>query len=96
MPVHHQSRGDHGAVAAAFGEALGVQGDLEGAGHLVEVDLVRGHAPLGRRGEEGVASLVDDVAMPQRLDEGDPPVPLVDSVALHLPAPLARLRSRRG
>src|SRR6201999_1126011 len=80
--VDDQAGGGDRPVAAAFRQALGVQWDLEGAGHLEAVDRDRRHTALAQLGQERVAALVDDLPVPARLHEGDPPVaPL--NVALH-------------
>src|SRR5215472_2784320 len=59
-------------VPARLGQQLRLQWDLEGAGHVEEVDTVlRDAEPLQLR-RETLAASVDDVLMPARLHEGDP------------------------
>jgi len=69
--VHHQRRGGDGGEQHRQREPLGMQRDLEGAGHVEDVDAIARHVQALHLLEEGVACLVDDVGMPLRLDEGD-------------------------
>jgi hypothetical protein len=48
-----------------------VEGDLEGARHLEEVDVRRRRAQLGDLAREALFDLVDEVLVPARLHEGD-------------------------
>jgi hypothetical protein len=69
--VDHEACGNNSCVAAALSEQLRMQRDFEGAGDFVEIDVIAADS-LGLDGvEEGCFALVDDVAMPARLNERD-------------------------
>src|SRR5262249_8852218 len=68
--VDDEAAGHDCGVAAAAGEKLGMQRNLESAGHLVEIDCGARNAAACHLGEEGIPALVDDFAMPAGLHEG--------------------------
>src|SRR6266852_4669265 len=70
--IDHETRRDDRGVAPGLGQQLGVQGDLERAGHLEQIDLrARNMARLDLL-EEGEPAFLDHLAMPGGLHEGDP------------------------
>jgi hypothetical protein len=69
--VDHQRDPYHRGVAPAAGQALRLQRDLEGAGHIEVVDAVRGPAVPRQFGHQRVARAVHDVAVPGGADHAD-------------------------
>src|SRR5690606_33554998 len=69
--VNYQSGADHGGIAAALGEHLGMQRNFESTGDFEKVDRVLAVAALAHFLDESDAALIDDLLVPARLDEGD-------------------------
>ena len=69
--VDDEAGGDDRGVATGLRQQLRLQRDLERAGNVEHVHLPLREALCGNLLHEGEAALVDDVAMPARLDEGD-------------------------
>ncbi len=70
--IDYQGAGDHGVVEATACELLRVQGNLEGAGDLEEVDLVTRPATSLEVVEQALARLADDVGVPGSAQDGHP------------------------
>src|SRR6185312_15645084 len=78
--IHDETAGDHGAIAACLGQQLGMERNLERTRDFVKVDLFPWDSPTGHFRQEGIPSLIDDLAMPTGLDEGEPRPPLGSDV----------------
>jgi hypothetical protein len=69
--VHDESRRDHGGVSSRPREQFYMQGNFKRAGHLEALDVLAFQADLSEFAQESRQGLIDDVAMPARLHEGD-------------------------
>jgi len=69
--VDDQAARDDGVVTPRTRELERQQRDLEGAGHLVLVDLAWRRRTSVQLGEQGLFRLVDDVRVPGRADHRD-------------------------
>jgi hypothetical protein len=69
--IDHETRGNNSRVAATLSEQLRVQRDFEGAGDFVEIDVIAAESLCLDGTEERRFALVDNVAMPARLNERD-------------------------
>ena len=70
--IDHETRPDHGGVAPAAGQPLGVQRDLERTRHPEGLDLADLEPEPDDLVQERVPASIDDVPVPLGLDEGDP------------------------
>jgi hypothetical protein len=69
--VDHEACGNNSRIAATLSEQLRVQRDFKGTGDFVEIDVVAAELLYLDGIEEGCFALVDNVAMPARLNECD-------------------------
>ncbi len=70
--IDDEAAGHDRDITTAAGQKLGMQRDLEGARHFVEVNRRARNTAAGHLIEKGIPALVDDLAMPAGLHEGKP------------------------
>ena len=69
--VDNEARRDDSCIASTLRKPFCVQRDFECAGYFEEIDIVGAIAALLHGFEERVLALIDDIAMPARLNERD-------------------------